>query len=77
MTMQPRPNNPIEKRKQDVRRYSRNAAIWVGAGLGGGIVLAILTSSWFILLLGLIAAVAGGWTNYNKVQKIVNHRDQY
>ncbi|WP_040420781.1 hypothetical protein [Corynebacterium timonense] len=77
MTMQPRPNNPIERRKQAVRRYSRNAAIWVGGGLAGGVLLGLLAGSWFLLFLGLVAAVAGGWTNYSKVQKVVNHRDQY
>lgn len=77
MTLQPRPNNPIEQRKQAVRRYSRNAVVWAGAGVTGGVALALLAHSWFFLAVGLVVAVAGGWSNYAKVQKIVNHRDQY
>ncbi|WP_291313041.1 hypothetical protein [Corynebacterium sp. UBA2622] len=77
MTLQPRPNNPIEQRKQAVRTYSRNAAVWVGGGVVGGAALSLLFGSWFFLTLGLVAAVAGGWINYSKVQKIINHRDQY
>lgn len=73
--MQQRPNNPIEARKHAVRRYSRNAVLWAGGGAAGGIVLGLLAGSWFIFALGLIIGVAGGWTNWNKVQKIVNHRD--
>lgn len=78
MTIQPRPNNPIEARKQAVRRYSRNGALWVGGGVAGGLALGILSSSfWFFLTLGLVVAVVGGVVNYSKVKKIVNHRDEY
>lgn len=77
MTLQPRPNNPIEARKQAVRRYSRNAALWAGGGVVGGVVLALLAKSWFIFSLGLVLAVVGGVVNYQKVQRIINHQDQY
>lgn len=73
MTMQPRPRNPIEKKKQDVRRYSRNGVISVAAGVGGGLVLFALSSGGtFWLLLGAIIAVVGGVSNWLKVRKIVN-----
>ena len=77
MTLQPRPNNPIEARKQAVRTYSRNAAIWAGGGVAGGIVLGLLAGSWTVLILGFVIAVVGGDVNWNKVQRIVNHQDQY
>ena len=77
MTMQPRPHNPIEQRKAAVRKYSRNAAVWAGGGVAGGIALGLLMGSWSIFILGLVIAVAGGLVNWNKVQKIVNHRDNY
>ncbi|SDL81991.1 hypothetical protein SAMN04488535_0885 [Corynebacterium mycetoides] len=80
MTLQPRPNNPIEARKQAVRTYSRNAVAWAGGGAVGGVALGFLLGSPFsftILILGLIVGVIGGYVNYNKVQKIVNHRDNY
>lgn len=76
MTMQPRPNNPIEKRKADVRKYSRNAVLWVGGGVVGGFGLAfILANSWIGLILGLIIGVVGGVVNYRKVRQIVNYED--
>ncbi len=78
MTMQPRPNNPIEKRKQDVRKYSRNAVISVAAGLGGGVFAAwVFTHGTFFFMIGLIVAVVGGVYNWSKVRSIVNHKDQY
>ncbi|EEI16928.1 hypothetical protein [Corynebacterium lipophiloflavum] len=80
MTLQPRPNNPIEARKQAVRRYSRNAIAFAGGGVVGGVALGFLLGSPFsftILILGLIIGVVGGFVNYNKVQKIVNHKDNF
>ena len=77
MTLQPRPNNPIEARKAAVRQYSRNAVLWAGGGVAGGIAFGLIFSSWTFLFLGLVVAVAGGFTNWNKVQRIVNHKDQY
>lgn len=77
MTMQRRPNNPIEQRKLAVRKYTRNAAVSVGVGVVGGVALGLLFTSWTLLILGLVVAVAGGYTNWSKVQKIVNHQDNY
>ncbi|WP_306515877.1 hypothetical protein [Corynebacterium sp.] len=78
MSMQPSAQNPIERRKAAVRKYSKNGVISVGAGLGGGLLFAFLfSSSGFWLLLGFVVAVVGGVYNYNKVRKIINHRDSY
>ena len=75
--MQPRSNDPIAQRKAAVRQYSRNAVLWAGGGVAGGIAFGLIFSSWTFLFLGLVVAVAGGFTNWNKVQRIVNHKDQY
>ncbi|WP_293950697.1 hypothetical protein [uncultured Corynebacterium sp.] len=77
MSMQQYPRNPIEKRKQDVRKNSRNAAISVVGGVGGGALLWILTSSSFFMVLGLVLAVAGGLYYYSQVKKTINHKDNY
>lgn len=76
MTMQQYPRNPIEQRKAAVRKYSRNGAIAVATGVLGGVALWILLDPMFMVL-GLIVAVVGGFVNYRRVQRIVNHRDEY
>ncbi|AKK11431.1 hypothetical protein [Corynebacterium uterequi] len=76
MTLSHRPNNPIQARKDQVRRHSRNAVAFVGGGVIGGIGLALIAHTWFFLALGLIVAVAGGGYHAMKVRAIVNHRDQ-
>ena len=76
--MQPRPHNPIEARKQAVRKYSRNAVVSVAGGVIGGAALGLIFSSfWVWFSLGLVVAVVGGVYNYVKVQQIINHRDEY
>ncbi|MFV8394252.1 hypothetical protein HW450_02450 [Corynebacterium hindlerae] len=77
MTMQRYPRNPIEQRKMAVRKYSRNGVIAVTSGLAGGTALWLLAGAEVFLVLGLIVAVVGGFVNYRRVQKIVNHRDEY
>lgn len=80
MTMQPRPLNPIEKKKQDVRRYSRNGVISVAAGAGVGVLsfLFLSTNVFVCLAIALIIAVVGGGYNFLKVQKIINeNHNQY
>ncbi|WP_026254197.1 hypothetical protein [Corynebacterium pilosum] len=77
MSMQRRNPNPIQARKDAVRKYSRNAVVYAGGGIVGGVALGLIFSSWTLLVLGLVVAVVGGVVNYNKVQKIVNHKDNY
>lgn len=74
--MQRRPNNPIELKKQQVRKYSRNAVVSVVGGVAGGVLLGCaLTGFWTWMTLGLIVAVVGGVYNWTKVQKIVNENN--
>lgn len=76
MTLQPRPHNPIEQRKLAVRKYSRRAVISVAGGVGGGIVLGLLSGSFFtIFILCSLIGIAAGFFNWRKVQEIVNHKD--
>ena len=72
--MQNRPHNPIQAKKQAVRRYSRNGVVSVAGGVVGGVALAfILTGNSFIwLTLGFVFAVVGGLYNYAQVRKIIN-----
>lgn len=78
MTMQPRPNNPIELKKQQVRKHARNGVISVAAGIGGGLLAALVLSAgsfWFWMSIGLVVAVVGGVSNWVKIQKIVNENN--
>ena len=75
MSMQQYPRNPIEQRKRAVRTYSRNGVVSVVGGVAGGILLSIITQVSFWLFLGMIIAVVGGFVNYRRVRRIINHRD--
>lgn len=77
MSMEKYPRNPIEQRKASVRKHTRNGAIYVGAGVIGGLGLFALSGGPFWLILGLIVAVAGGFSSYRKVNRIINHKDEY
>ena len=76
MSMQQYPRNPVEQRKRAVRTYSRNGVISVAGGVAGGILLSFIAQSLFPLFLGLVIAVVGGFINYRRVRRIIDHRDQ-
>ena len=77
MTLQPRPRNPIEQRKLEVRRHARRGVISVAAGVGGGLVLGVLGGSITTFLTTLIFFSALGYFEYRKIQEIINHKDNY
>ncbi len=67
--------NPIEQRKQAVRRYSRNAVIFAGGSVALAVVLGLAlgdaTTVVLVLVVGMILALYNGW----QVRRIVNHKD--
>lgn len=78
MTLQPRPRNPIEQRKLEVRRHARRGVISVAAGVGGGLVLGVLSGSLLSTLIFFSAlGVLLGYFEYRKIQEIINHKDNY
>ena len=81
MTLQPRPRNPIEQRKLEVRRHARRGVISVAAGVGGGLALGVLSTSVAAFLSTLIffsaLGVLLGYFEYRKIQEIINHKDNY
>ncbi|MDO5098855.1 MAG: hypothetical protein Q4D85_08850 [Corynebacterium sp.] len=77
MTLQPRPSNPIEQRKQAVRRYSR-LALQTGVGtVGTGLVLWALSGQLSVFVFFLLLGIAGVGYFWRKVNQIVNHKDNY
>lgn len=76
MTLQPRPSNPIQHRKDKVRKHSRNGVVSVVGGVGGGLLLGfLLAGTWFWVTLGMVIAVVGGAYNAHKVRQIINYQD--
>lgn len=73
--LQPYQQNPIQQRKDAVRRYSRNAVVWTGGGIAAGAALGLLAGSFSLFIILTVIGVAGGFINWQKVQKIVNYRD--
>ena len=73
--LQPQPQNPIELRKNAVRKYSRNAVVWAGSGVVGGAVLGLLAGSMSLFLILAGVGLVGGFLNWQKVQRIVNYKD--
>lgn len=73
--IQPYASNPIQQRKDAVRRYSRNAVVWTGGGVVAGVSIGLLASSLSLFIILTVIGVVGGFINWQKVQKIVNHRD--
>ena len=68
-------SNPIQQRKDAVCRYSRNAVVWTGGGVVAGVAIGLLASSLPLFIILTVIGFAGGFINWQKVQKIVNHRD--
>ncbi len=75
--MQRYPQNPIERRKQAVRRYSKNGVYGVTGGVVGGLALWVLTQEVSFFVIGLVIAVVMGVYSWTKVKSIVNHKDNY
>ena len=75
MTLQPRPRNPIEQRKLEVRRHARRGVISVAAGVGAlsGSLATLLSTLIFFSALGILL----GYFEYRKIQEIINHKDNY
>ena len=75
VSLNPYNSNPIEVRKQAVRKYSRSAVMWTGGGVATGAVFGLIAGSFvpfiFISLVGILV----GLGYFNKVRKIVNHVD--
>ncbi|WP_018024668.1 hypothetical protein [Corynebacterium ulceribovis] len=75
VSLNPYNANPIELRKQAVRKYSRSAVVWTGGGLATGAVLGLMAGSFGTFILISLVGILVGLGYFNKVRKIVNHRD--
>ncbi|MGN0095752.1 MAG: hypothetical protein ACI38U_06780 [Corynebacterium sp.] len=77
MTMDNYSDNPVARRKADVRKRSRSIQVSGGIAVAGGI-LGILgvASGLFFTIIAVVALVVLGW-NVVKVREVLNHKDQW
>ncbi|MCS4536226.1 hypothetical protein [Corynebacterium sp. HS2168-gen11] len=76
MTMQPRPTNPIELRKQQVREHVRAIAISTPIALVSLVILGFVSTSMLFMITFLVATAVGA-VNAVKLRRVINHKDQY
>ncbi|AIG64404.1 hypothetical protein CATYP_07165 [Corynebacterium atypicum] len=77
MSIQRRPTNQIEARKAAVRSYARTGTTIVVGGVAAGALLWAWAGVWQLFALGLIVAVVGGAYYWQKITKVINHKDEY
>lgn len=76
MTMQPRPDNPIEARKQEVRAHLRSMLAWAGGGAVAGLgVIVFATQMWWLAVAIVGIALVASLHHRKKIQEIVNYKD--
>ena len=75
MSMQRYSSNPIEQRKIEVRRHSRNTVLAGGGTLAAFVGGLVMGSNLLMVIAGvlLIATIVSGF----RVSRIINHRDEY
>ncbi len=76
MTMQPRPDNPIEARKQDVRHHLRSMLVWASGGAVASLgVIVFATQMWWLMVVIMGITLAASLYHRKKIREIVNYKD--
>ncbi|MGP9725063.1 hypothetical protein ACT3SZ_13715 [Corynebacterium sp. AOP40-9SA-29] len=76
MTMDNNSDNPVARRKADVRKRSRSIQVSGGIAVAGGVLAVLTTATTFFLVIAIIALVVLGW-NAVKVREVLNHKDEW
>ncbi|MGP5929423.1 hypothetical protein [Corynebacterium glyciniphilum] len=76
MTMDNYSDNPVARRKADVRKRSRSIQVSGGIAVAGGILGILNVASGFFFTVAVVALVVLGW-NVVKVREVLNHKDQW
>lgn len=76
MTMDNYSDNPVEKRKADVRKRSRAIQASGGVAVAGGVLAVLTPAVGLFITVAVIALVVLGW-NAVKIREILNHKDQW
>lgn len=69
-------DNPVARRKADVRKRSRSIQVSGGIAVAGGVLAVLTTATTFFLVIAIIALVVLGW-NAVKVREVLNHKDEW
>lgn len=76
MTMDNYSDNPVARRKAEVRKRSRAIQVSGGVAVAGGVLALLTPATGLFLTVALIALVVLGW-NGVKIREVLNHRDEW
>lgn len=77
MTMQPRPTNPIELRKQQARSHARAIAISTPIALISVLMTLFGSTAPGLFVVAFWVATIVAIVNGVKLRQVINHKDQY
>jgi hypothetical protein len=76
MTMDNYSDNPVARRKAEVRKRSRSIQISGGVAVAGGVLGLLGVASGLFFTIAVVALVVLGY-NAVKVREVVNHKDEW
>ena len=76
MTMDNYSDNPVARRKAEVRKRSRSILISGGVAVAGGVLGLLGVASGLFFTIAVVALVVLGY-NAVKVREVVNHKDEW
>ncbi len=76
MTMNNYSDNPVARRKEDVRTRSRSIQVSGGVAVAGGVLAVLTPATGLFLTIAVVALVVLGW-NAVKVREVLNHKDEW
>lgn len=76
MTMDNYSDNPVSRRKAEVRKRSRSIQVSGGIAVAGGVLAILGVASGLFWTIALISLVVLGW-NAVKIREVVNHKDEW
>lgn len=76
MTMDNNSDNPVARRKAEVRKRSRSIQISGGVAVAGGVLAMLISPTGLFITISIVALVVLGY-NAVKVREVVNHKDEW
>ncbi|MGO1950763.1 MAG: hypothetical protein ACTH1D_14090 [Mycobacteriaceae bacterium] len=76
MTMDNYPDNPVARRKAEVRKRSRAIQVSGGVAVVGGVLGILSIAPGLFFTIAIVALVVLGY-NGVKVREVINHKDEW